>query len=114
MKRSIIVYLATAIVLLPLDLLFLGTIGKKLFNEHVGDMVQQSPRVIPAVLFYVVYLVGVVVFVNGPAPSAWRENLFYGGLFGLSCYATFELTNMAVLSTGDGPSSFRTWSGVPP
>lgn len=97
MKRFIIVYLATALILLPLDFLFLGTIGKKLFNDNVKDMVLESPRIVPAVLFYILYLAGVVIFVNGETPAAWQENALYGALFGLFCYATFELTNMSLL-----------------
>ena len=97
MKRFAVVYLGTLIILLPLDLLFLGTIGKKLFVENVGDMTLATPRIAPAVLFYVLYLVGLVIFVNGAAPSNWVHNLQYGALFGLFCYATFELTNMALL-----------------
>jgi uncharacterized membrane protein len=97
MKRYFVTYMSTAVVLLPLDFLFLGTIGKKLFNDHVGDMVLQSPRIVPAILFYALYLVGEVIFVNGAAPSAWQPNALNGVLFGLFCYATFELTNMALL-----------------
>ena len=97
MKRFAIVYLSTLVILLPLDFLFLGAIGKKLFAEHVGDMTLANPRFAPAILFYVLYLAGVSIFVNLGAPSDWMHNLQYGALFGLFCYATFELTNMALL-----------------
>jgi uncharacterized membrane protein len=97
MKRFAIVYLSTLIILLPLDFLFLGTIGKKLFADNVGDMVLTTPRMAPSLLFYVLYLVGIVVFVNGGGPSNWTHNLVYGALFGLFCYGTFELTNMSLL-----------------
>jgi uncharacterized membrane protein len=60
-------------------------------------MILATPRMAPAILFYLVYLSGIVVFVNGNAPSNWMSNLEYGALFGLFCYATFELTNMTVL-----------------
>ena len=75
MKRFAIVYLSTLIVLLPLDFLFLGAIGKKLFADHVGDMTLANPRVAPAILFYVLYLAGVTIFVNGGAPSNWMHSL---------------------------------------
>jgi uncharacterized membrane protein len=39
----------------------------------------------------------VVVFVNGAATANWATNAAFGGLFGLFCYATFELTNMSIL-----------------
>ena len=97
MKRYVILYLSTLVILLPLDFLFLGTIGKKLFFENVGDMVLTNPRVSPAILFYLVYLAGVVIFVNGTSPDDWMRNALYGGLFGLFCYATFELTNMSLM-----------------
>jgi uncharacterized membrane protein len=83
--------------MLPLDLLFLGTIGKKLFEASVGDMILSSPRPAPAILFYLLYGVGVLIFVNGAAPGNWHSNALYGALFGLFCYATFELTSMALL-----------------
>lgn len=97
MKRFAIVYCSTLVVLLPLDFLFLGFVGKKLFAENVGDMTLATPRAVPAVLFYLIYLAGIVVFANGASPSNWVHNLQYGALFGLFCYATFELTNMALL-----------------
>ena len=97
MKRFAIIYCSTLIILLPLDFLFLGTVGKKLFADNVSDMTLATPRVAPAIVFYVLYLAGIVVFVNGNAPSNWAHNVSYGALFGLFCYATFELTNMSVL-----------------
>ena len=96
MKRFAIVYLSTLVILLPLDFLFLGTIGKSLFEKNVNDMILATPRMAPAILFYLIYLSGIVVFVNRTA-SNWTSNLGYGALFGLFCYATFELTNMTVL-----------------
>ena len=97
MLRTAIIYLSTLAVLLPLDFLFLGTIGKKLFDANVGDMLLQSPRLVPAVLFYLIYVAGILVFVNNAAPGNWQHNALYGALFGLFCYATFELTSMALL-----------------
>ena len=68
MKRFAIIYCSTLIILLPLDFLFLGTVGKKLFADNVSDMTLATPRVAPAIVFYVLYLAGIVVFVNGDAP----------------------------------------------
>lgn len=96
MNRYAALYLATMIVLLPLDLLFLGVLAKGLFVSEVGDMLGEV-RVAPAILFYLIYIAGIVVFVNGSAAAAWQSTAFYGALFGLFCYATFELTSMAML-----------------
>ena len=97
MKRFAVFYLSTLVILCPLDFLFLGFIGKKIFADNVGDMILATPRMAPAIMFYVLYLAGVVLFVNGDTPSNWMHNLAYGALFGLFCYATFELTNMSLL-----------------
>ena len=93
----VVLYLSTAAVMLPLDFAFLGSVGKKLFDANVGDMVVSTPRVSPAFLFYLIYLMGIVVLVNGAAPSDWRHNLMYGAALGFVAYSTFELTNMAML-----------------
>ena len=96
MKRYAILYLATFIVMLPLDLFFLGTIAKGFFSSQVGDMLGPV-RMAPAILFYCLYIVGILVFVNGSPDATWQSTLLYGALFGFFCYATFELTALALL-----------------
>ena len=63
-KRYLILYFATLLVLVPIDFLFLGTVASGFFNSQVGDMLGQI-RLAPAVLFYLLYVVGVLVFVSG-------------------------------------------------
>ena len=96
MKRYVILYLATLIVLIPIDFLFLGTIAKGFFASEVGDMLGEL-RPVPAVLFYLLYVAGILIFVSGPATATWPSTLLYGALFGLFCYATFELTSLSLL-----------------
>ena len=96
MNRYLLLYLATAMVFLPLDLLFLGTLAKSFFTAQVGDMLGEI-RFMPAILFYLLYVGGIVIFANGPAAATWPSACLYGGLFGLFCYATFELTALSLL-----------------
>ena len=96
MKRYAILYLATFIVMLPLDMLFLGTIAKSFFSSQVGDMLGEV-RIAPAVLFYCLYIVGILVFVSASPEATWQSTLLYGALFGFFCYATFELTALSLL-----------------
>ena len=96
MKRYAFLYLATFVVLIPLDFLFLGTIAKSFFQSQVGDMLGEV-RVAPAILFYLLYIVGILVFVNGAPDTTWQSTLLYGALFGFFCYATFELTSLSLL-----------------
>ncbi len=93
----IIVYLSTLAVLLPLDFAFLGTVGKRMYQERIGELMLDMPRLSAAILFYALYIAGIVLFVNGANPSNSKSNLALGAMFGLFCYATFALTNMAIL-----------------
>ena len=96
MKRYAVLYLATLIVLIPVDFLFLGMVAKGFFSSQVGDMLGDI-RLAPAILFYLLYVVGVLIFVSGPAGATWQSTLLYGALFGFFCYATFELTSLSLL-----------------
>ena len=96
MKRYLVLYLATALVMLPLDLIFLGFVAKGFFASQVGDMLGEV-RLPPAVLFYLIYVGGIVLFVNGSPGTTWQSAALFGALFGLVCYATFELTAMSLL-----------------
>ena len=95
-KRYAILYLATLIVIIPIDFLFLGTVAKGFFTSQVGDMLGDI-RFAPAILFYLLYVAGILIFVSGPATATWQSTLLYGALFGLFCYATFELTSLSLL-----------------
>jgi uncharacterized membrane protein len=95
-NRYAALYLATLIVLIPIDFLFLGIIAKGFFTAQVGDMLGEI-RPVPAILFYLLYVVGILIFVSGSVTATWQSTLLYGALFGLFCYATFDLTSLALL-----------------
>ncbi|MGJ4996926.1 DUF2177 family protein [Bradyrhizobium sp. HKCCYLS3077] len=96
MSRYAVLYFATLAVLLGFDIPFLAIVAKGFFQSQVGEMLGEV-RPVPAVLFYLIYIAGVLIFVNGTADATWRSTLLYGALFGLFCYATFELTSLAML-----------------
>jgi uncharacterized membrane protein len=95
-NRYVVLYLATLIVLVPVDFLFLGIVAKGFFTAEVGDMLGEI-RFAPAILFYLLYVAGILVFVSGPANATWQTTLLYGALFGFFCYMTFELTSLSLL-----------------
>jgi len=95
-KRYVVLYLATLIVLVPTDFLFLGIFAKGFFTAEVGDMLGEI-RPAPAILFYLLYVTGILIFVSGPAAATSQSTILYGALFGVFCYATFELTSMSLL-----------------
>lgn len=97
MKRYAILYLTTFIIFVPIDLLFLSTVARSYFESQVGDMLLGSVRLSAGVLFYLLFVAGIVIFANGSPGSTWQSALLYGALYGLFCYATFELTSMSIL-----------------
>jgi uncharacterized membrane protein len=96
LKRYAVLYLATLIVLVPVDFLFLGTVARGFFTSEVGDMLGEI-RLAPAILFYLLYVAGILVFVSGSREATRQSTVLFGALFGLFCYATFELTSLSLL-----------------
>src|ERR1700689_4519655 len=95
LKRCVVLYLTTLIVLVPVDFMFLGLVAKGFFTSQVGDMLGEI-RLAPAILFYLLYVAGILIFVSGRA-AAPSSTLLYGALFGFFCYMTFELTSLSLL-----------------
>ena len=104
MKRAVILYFATLIVMVPLDFLFLGVLAKEFFMAQVGPALGDV-KILPAVIFYLLYPVGIVTFVSFAAGANWQHTLLYGALFGLFCYATFDLTALALLKGWTWPAA---------
>ena len=74
MSRYLVLYLTTLAVLTVLDFLFLGIVAKGFFVSQVGDMLGEI-RSLPAVLFYLLYVAGVLIFVSGSASASWPSTL---------------------------------------
>ena len=66
MNRYVVLYLVTLLVIVPLDFLFLGVVAKDFFTSQVGNMLGEI-KLVPAILFYLLYVVGIVIFVSGGA-----------------------------------------------
>jgi uncharacterized membrane protein len=94
-KRNIILYLVTLVVLVALDFVFLGMLAKGFLVSEVGDMLAEV-KPVPAILLYLLYVVGILIFVSHSARN-FRSTQLYGALFGLFCYSTFDLTSLALL-----------------
>ena len=113
MNRYATLYLVTLFVIVPLDFLFLGVVAKDFFTSQVGSMLGEI-KPVPAILFYLLYVVGTVVFVSGGQGATWQSTLLYGALFGLFCYATFDLTSHALLKHWSWPVAIVdiTWGAL--
>ena len=99
MTRPIVTYLITAVLFAAIDMAYLSTIGAKLFQKTLGDVMAPSIQVAPGVLFYLLIPIGIVYFVLMPAfaTDRWTTALISGALFGFFAYATFDLTSFAII-----------------
>lgn len=99
MLKYFSVYLSFFISLIAIDLVWLLVIARKLYQEEMGDLMAPNPKLIAGLAFYLLYALGVTIFVLIPALSkqSWMHALQYGALFGFFCYMTYDLTNLAVV-----------------
>lgn len=93
------VYLSFLIALVAIDLVWLLGVAKNLYREQMGDLMASEPKLAAGLAFYLLYTLGVCIFVILPALS--KQSLIYalqyGALFGFFCYMTYDLTNLAVI-----------------
>lgn len=93
------VYLTFLITLLVIDLIWLLGVAKNLYQQEMGELMATEPKLIAGLAFYLIYALGVCIFVIVPALSkqSWIYAVQYGALFGFFCYMTYDLTNLAVI-----------------
>lgn len=98
-----IAYVVALVVFLALDFLWLGVVAKSFYAERMGDLMLAQPRWLVAILFYLVFIVGLVYFAiaSGLDARSWQTAAFNGALFGFFCYLTYDATNLAVLKGYD-------------
>lgn len=99
MARIIIAYLATLVAFAAIDVVWLTQVGPSLYPPIIGAILAPAPRMTPAVIFYALYIAGLVYFAVLPGlnGAGWRGTLLKGALFGFFAYATYDLTNHATL-----------------
>lgn len=93
------VYAIAVPVFFAIDMVWLGLIARNFYKNQIGSLMKPDVNWIAAILFYLLFLVGLVVFVISPAleKKEWMHALCSGALFGLITYATYDLTNLATL-----------------
>lgn len=99
LKTYGIAYVATGLVFLAIDAVWLTLAAQRLYRPLMGEMLVESFRLVPAMLFYLIYIAGIVVFAIAPALATerWTTAASYGAFLGLFAYATYDLTNQATL-----------------
>ena len=101
--RAVLMFLKLYCFALPIffgmDMIWLGVAAKNFYTKQIGFLMTPKVNWAAAILFYLLFLAGLVVFVIAPAveKDSWVRALLFGALFGLISYATYDLTNLATL-----------------
>lgn len=92
-------YIIAFVIFLAIDAVWLGLVAPKFYKAQIGHLMADSPNLIAALVFYLIFIVGVVYFVAIPGVESGKltEVLLRGALFGFITYATYDLTNLATL-----------------
>lgn len=92
-------FLITTFIFFSIDIFWLGVVAKKLYRHYIGHLMADSVFVSAAIVFYTVYIIGLLHFVIHPALSkgSLKYALLTGMFFGFITYATYDLTNLATL-----------------
>jgi uncharacterized membrane protein len=124
--KILVLYLSTALIFFAADAVGLRLLVKPVFDRHVAHLFADPFRVVPAGLFYLGYVAGILWFVSVPALRADDPlNALWAGIaLGLMAYGTYEFTNYATLRDwsieqvavdtlwGGVLTGFSAWAGV--
>lgn len=99
MATYLAAYFSALITFLVVDAVWLTTMAARLYRPILRDILAASVDITPAIIFYVIFPIGLVIFAILPALKSanFSTALIYGALFGFFTYATYDLTNHATL-----------------
>jgi uncharacterized membrane protein len=99
MTRALLLYLLTVPVFLVIDFTWLGVVARDLYRTQLGGLMTDAIVWPAAILFYLLFCVGLLVFAILPALDAGSlaRAALLGAAFGFFTYMTYDLTNLATL-----------------
>lgn len=99
MLKPLLHYGIVLVVFFAIDMVWLGVIAKNLYAKHLGYLMAPQVNWIAAILFYLLFILGLLVFVIEPAliQQDLLKLVLSAALFGLVTYATYDLTNLATI-----------------
>jgi uncharacterized membrane protein len=98
--KYIVGYIFTGLAFALIDSIWLRNMYTRLYQPEIGELMMKGGfRMGPAVVFYLLYILGMMIFAVGPALSSgkWQTALLWGALLGFFCYMTYDLTNHATM-----------------
>ena len=99
MKILLISTFIASIVFLLIDIVWLNFSVKNFYKPNIGHLLLDKPVIWAAVLFYLIYVIGIAIVVISPSiePYSLVKVFYTGFIFGLVAYGTYNLTNMATV-----------------
>lgn len=97
--KMLLLFVVTTVIFFAVDMIWLGLIARNFYREKLAFVFTGDVNWTAAVIFYLIYIVGILYFVVIPgfAQHDWKIVLLNGALLGFLCYATYDLTNMATI-----------------
>jgi len=92
-------YFASLIAFFAIDMVWLGLVARTFYRKHLGFLLAPTTNWIAALIFYLLFILGILVFVVVPGleDNSLKTTLLRAALFGLITYATYDLTNLATV-----------------
>jgi uncharacterized membrane protein len=112
----LVAYAGAAVVFFALDFLWLGFVAIGFYRQEIGPLLLEKFNLVPAGIFYLFYVAGIVGFAIVPALNAqsWLWALVAGIALGLIAYGTYDMSNLATLKGWSVPLSMldMAWGGA--
>ena len=92
-------YFCTLLAFFAIDMVWLALVARGFYQKHLGFLLRSNFNWSAAVLFYLLFVLGLLVFVIVPSleSGSTKKVVILGALFGLITYATYDLTNLATV-----------------
>ncbi len=99
MQKILVTYGIALALFLVVDFIWLGAVAREFYKVRLGPLLNPSPNLTAAALFYLFYAAGLVFFAVQPAwrGHSWRIALLNGEALGFIAYGTYDFTNLATI-----------------
>ena len=98
MLKLLGIYAAVFVTMVAIDMVWLRLIAVQWYANSMGSLLSDSPNLIAAIAFYLLFPIGLVIFAVMPGEaSSTLKVMGFGALFGFFAYATYDLTALAVI-----------------
>jgi uncharacterized membrane protein len=100
MSKQIITYIATLVVFLAIDMVWLVWLARATYVAEMGDLIRKQPNIVAAIAFYLIYAAGLMFFSVNPGLKAGSvmQSVLLAAALGFVAYGTYDLTNLSVLN----------------